>query len=167
MQAPTHVLVGVLIQKSYNQVKPHWLRVVLIAITGFFLHSVFDHIAKLTYHPSAPDFKSVFWVSYHLIVLTGFIVSLYYFWKPYKLGIFFSILPDVDWVIIHGREALDITSGFYDEPWIHKTIYWFVDHIPPFSCLQLLPDRTCEGGDIVRSRIGGYLYRHYLVNSKN
>lgn len=141
MQGPTHVIAGVLVQKSFDGIKNQWVRVPLIAITGLFFHCVFDRIARLTYHPPDPDFKSVFWVSYHLVVLIGFIVSLYYFWKPYKLGIIFSILPDFDWVIKHGSSALDIQSS-YPNGFIHNCIHWFVDRIPPFSFLQYLPDYT-------------------------
>ena len=142
MQAPTHVLTGVLIEKAYFRVKSKWLRGFLIAVTAVFLHSVFDRLARLTYHPPEADFKSLFWVSYHVAVLLGFIVSLYYFWKPYKLGIIFSILPDFDWVIIHGKDILGIGDGFYDKPWIHESIHFFIDRIPPFSLLQHLPNLT-------------------------
>lgn len=142
MQAPNHVLAGVLIEKVFSGVKSRWLRGLLIAITGLLLHSIFDRIASLTYHPPQPDFKSLFWVSYHVLVLVGFIVSLYYFWKPYHVGIIFSILPDFDWVIIHGKEILGIRSGFYGNPWIHEGVHWLVDRVPPFSLLQHLPDLT-------------------------
>ena len=142
MQAPTHVLAGVLIQKTFGNIASKPLRIFLIAVTGLFLHSVFDRIARLTYHPPDPDFKNALWVGYHIIVLLGFIASLYYFWEPYKLGIIFSILPDFDWVIKHGSNALGVSSGFYDRPWIHESIHWFVDRIPPFAWLQHLPNLT-------------------------
>jgi hypothetical protein len=99
-----------------------------------------DRIALLTYHPPEPHFRSIFWLSYHILVVIGFILSLYYFWKAYWIGIFFSILPDFDWVIIHGKEIFGIQGGFYSQPWMHKSIHFFVDRIPPFSLLQHLPD---------------------------
>jgi len=141
MQAPTHVLTGVLIEKSFGRVRFPWLRIALIVITALFMHSVFDRLARLTYHPPEPDFKSTFWVGYHLLVAAGFIVSLYYFWRPFKLGIIFSILPDFDWVIIHGQEILGINIG-YSKPWIHEIIHHVADRVPPFSFLQYLPDLT-------------------------
>lgn len=142
MQAPTHVLTGVLIERIFNGVRFYWLRVALIAVTGLFLHSIFDRIARLTFHPPDADLRDAFWVGYHLLVLIGFIVSLYYFWKPYKLGIIFSILPDFDWVIIHGKSLLGIESEYYNTPLIHHSIHSIVDRIPPFSWLQHLPDLT-------------------------
>ncbi len=143
MQAPTHVIAGTLIQKVFKNIPmPGWMRVTLIAGLGLFFHSVFDRIARLTYHPPDPDFNSVFWVSYHLLILLGFIVSMFYFWKPYKLGIFFSILPDFDWVVKHGSNALGVSPGWYDRPLIHETIHRFTDSVPPFSYLQNLPDLT-------------------------
>lgn len=142
MQAPTHVLTGVLIEKVFNGVRAYWLRVALIAVTGLFLHSVLDRLARLTFHPPRADFHDAFWAGYHLLVLVGFVISLYYFWKPYNLGIIFSILPDFDWVIIHGKNILGIEYGFYDRPFIHHFIYSVTDRIPPFSWLRHLPDLT-------------------------
>ena len=142
MQGPTHVLVGVLIERTFNGVRQNWLRVPLIAVTALFMHSVFDRIARLTYHPPEADFHSVFWISYHFVVLIAFIFSLYYFWKPYKLGIIFSVLPDFDWVIIHGKRIMGIDSDFYNQPWMHKSIHFLTDRIPPFSWLQHLPELT-------------------------
>lgn len=142
MQAPTHVLIGVLVERTFNHVRQNWLRVPLIAVSGLFLHSVFDRIARLTFHPPDADFGDAFWLSYHLLVLIGFIMSLYYFWKPYKLGIIFSILPDFDWVIIHGKKIFGVGGGFYYQPLIHQFIHSFTDRIPPFSWLQHVPDLT-------------------------
>lgn len=148
MQAPTHVIAGALVGKAFQKIKPKPLRVALTAVTALFLHSVFDRIARLTYHPPNADFNDPFWVTYHGIVLAAFIAAIYFFWEDYKTGIIFSILPDLDWVIIHGSNILGAPLPYYDRPLIHTAIHYVTDHVPPFSLLQYLPDHTGSGAGI-------------------
>jgi hypothetical protein len=68
------------------------------------------------------------------------LVMLYMYWGEYRLGIFFSLLPDLDWLVLgishmFGRELI-----FYKEPLLHNCLNYFLDNVIPFSYLNLLPD---------------------------
>lgn len=142
MQGTTHVVVGVIIEDAFRKVKNRVLRFVLIAATALLCHSIFDRIARLTFHPPDADFSDSFWVGFCIFALVSFVVSLYFFGKKYSTGIVFSLLPDFDWVIIHSSKILDINLPFYQKPHIHNFIHYIIDHTPPFSFLQYLPNYT-------------------------
>ncbi|GIV33228.1 MAG: hypothetical protein KatS3mg031_0763 [Chitinophagales bacterium] len=142
MQAPTHVLTGVIIEQLCRRTQPPWVKAVILCGSALLSHSILDRLARLTYHPPEPDFSSFFWVSYHLGVLAALIVFLRWFWKAYRYGIIFSVLPDLDWVIKHGYSVLGISPDFYNRPYLHTLIHWVSDHIPVLNHLQYLPDYT-------------------------
>jgi hypothetical protein len=137
MQEPTHILTGVIIQKSFEGVKNRKLALGLTAITAFLSHGFLDKLANLTYHPAQPNFRSPIWVGYHLFVLTATIAFLIIWWKKFKWGIIFACLPDVDWVFIHGREILQrlfhFHSHFYSRPYIHEMDGYIWEHVPPLT----------------------------------
>jgi hypothetical protein len=58
-------------------------------------------------------------------------------WKKFKWGIIFACLPDVDWIFIHGRELFNhlfgTHSNFYPHPYLHMTVGYIWEKIPPFS----------------------------------
>jgi hypothetical protein len=140
MQAPTHILAGKIIQQLTDRRDYQFLVVALTFFLGLLFHAIFDKLARMTYHPPNADFTDYFWVFYHLLVLLTTIVFLYLYGAEAKWGIFFSILPDLDWVFIHGQTLLGIEIPVYRVPRIHQTINWVMDNIPPFTLLNLLPD---------------------------
>jgi hypothetical protein len=89
MQAPTHLVMGILIQKVLRKIRPLNLQYFLIAFLAIMSHGVLDKIAKFTYHPSSPLFGDWFWVLYHLILTFLTILIFIRCWKKYKIGLFF------------------------------------------------------------------------------
>ncbi len=137
MQEPTHILTGVIIQKSFEGSRYPKLALGLTAAIAFLSHGLLDKLANLTYHPSKPRFHDPVWVSYHLFVVVATIAFLVIWWKKFNWGIVFACLPDVDWVFIHGRELFNWLfhghSHFYSHPYIHIFDGYIWDRIPPFS----------------------------------
>jgi hypothetical protein len=144
MQGPTHVLIGSALQKWGMERQSWWLSNLIFIPICLLGHSICDHFAKLTYHPPQPDFKDVFWVVYHLAQLLLFVLFLFKFWKSYKVGIFFSLFPDFDWIFIHGAKLFGIQHPIYDKPYLHQSLHYVIDHVPPFSYLQRFPDLTAH-----------------------
>jgi hypothetical protein len=139
MQEPTHILAGVIIQKCCAWKKLRAFGLVLTAIVAFLSHGFLDKVANLTYHPAHADFHSVIWVSYHAAVLVATIVFLCTWWRRYWVGILFAMLPDLDWIFIHGQEILHISIPFYREPHLHHALRWIYAQVPALSFLDHLP----------------------------
>lgn len=137
MQEPTHILTGVIIQKSFDGMKNRKLAFGLTAVLAFLSHGFLDKLANLTYHPAKPEFKNPIWVAYHLFVVVATIVFLVLWWKKFKCGIIFAALPDADWVFIHGREFFNRIFGthsdFYPHPYLHMAVGYVWEKVPPFS----------------------------------
>ncbi len=140
MQAPTHILVGVLIQKGFESKKHPRVALVLTAICAFLSHGILDKLANLTYHRAKPDFHSFIWVTYHAALVVVTILFLYWWWKPYKWGIIFACLPDLDWVFIHGQAILGIKLPFYREAHLHHLVGGIIHQMPFLSWLDKLPN---------------------------
>jgi hypothetical protein len=137
MQEPTHILAGVIIQRSFEPIRPRALALGLTAVCAFLSHGLLDRLANATYHPPVADFKSPFWVCFHSGVLIFTIVFLYIWWRRYKWGIFFAALPDLDWVFIHGQSLFHIRLPFYQKPLMHNFLHLIFDETPPFSYLRV------------------------------
>jgi len=132
MQTPTHMVAGVLIQKTIVG-KNRPLTLTLVAVVAFLSHGFLDKLARITFHPADPDFHSVFWVTYHSILLVVAIFTGCFFWRKYKWGMIFANLPDVDWIFIHGQEIFHVQIPFYRQPHLHHLLGFIYDKIPPFS----------------------------------
>jgi hypothetical protein len=140
MQLPTHIITGVIIQKLCARARPRALALGLTAGLAFLSHGVLDKLAQVTYHPPAPDFHSLFWVSYHSALVLATIVFFCIWWREFRWGITFAILPDLDWVFIHGQEIFHIKIPFYRQPHLHHLLHFIVDKTPPFTYLSRLPN---------------------------
>jgi hypothetical protein len=140
MQEPTHILAGVIIQKCFDWKKFRKVGLVLTAVIAFLSHGLLDKLANVTYHPGHADFHSVVWVSYHLTVLVVTILFLYLWWRRYWVGILFAMLPDLDWVFIHGQELFHIRIPFYRQPHMHHLLHWIYAQVPALSFLDHLPN---------------------------
>lgn len=139
MQLPTHILTGVAIQKAFERVKYRPLALVCIAVLAFLSHGLLDKLAIMTYHKPNADWNSVIWVGYHFGFLLPVTIYFFYkFWRKYKFGIMFAILPDFDWVFIHGQKITGINIPFYKKPHIHNLLHSIFDTLFPF--LNNLPD---------------------------
>jgi hypothetical protein len=140
MQAPTHILTGVIIQRAFARKHPRALWLGVTAVLAFLSHGILDKLARVTYHPPNADFHSAVWVVYHSCLVLITIFFLYLWWKPYKWGIIFACLPDVDWVFIHGQEILHIQLPFYRTPHLHHLLGLIFDRTPPFTLIDKLPN---------------------------
>jgi len=140
MQAPTHILAGVLIQKGFAWPRHRCAALALTAVCAFLSHGLLDKLANLTYHRANPDFHSPIWVGYHAALVLVTILFLYWWWKPYKWGIIFACLPDVDWVFIHAQEIFHFQIPFYRQPHLHHIVGWIFDELPAFAWLNRLPN---------------------------
>jgi hypothetical protein len=141
MQAPTHILAGMIIKRAYDWRSYRFFSALLTIVTALLLHGIFDKLGRVAYDPQQIDFTDPFWLIYHVFVWLVSLVMLYMFWAEYKLGIFFSLLPDLDYIIIHTADAFGKEVIFYKEPWIHNAINLIIDNVIPFSYLNLLPDQ--------------------------
>lgn len=136
MQEPTHILTGILIQKSVGAVlKPRGLELGVTAALAFLSHGLLDELARVTYHPADPNFHSPVWVTYHSVVAVATIAFLIWWWKQYKWGIAFAALPDLDWVFIHGQQIFHVSLPFYRQPHLHNLLHFIYHQIPPFTWL--------------------------------
>lgn len=144
MQAPTHILAGVIIQKSLERWQPRALRLGLIAVLAFLSHGFLDKLARITYHPANANFHSPVWVGYHSLLLVITILFLCLWWRTYKWGIIFAVLPDVDWVFIHGQEIFHFRLPFYRTPHLHNLLHLIFDKWPPFIYLDRLPNNRLK-----------------------
>lgn len=140
MQEPTHILAGVIIQKSFTWIKYRVVALAVIAVLAFLSHGLLDKIANVTYHPANADFHDPFWVSYHAMILALTVLFLYVFWKRFKWGIFFAMLPDVDWIFIHGQEIFHIRIPWYRQPHLHHFLHWLYAQVPALAFLDHLPN---------------------------
>ena len=140
MQEPTHILAGVIIQKCFDWRKYRAIGLALTAIVAFLSHGLLDKVSDVTYHPANPDFHSVIWVGYHLAVVGFTILFLVIWWRRYWWGILFSMLPDFDWVFIHGQEIFHIKIPFYRQPHLHHLLHWIYAQVPALSFLDHLPN---------------------------
>jgi hypothetical protein len=140
MQEPTHILAGVIIQRALFR---KWSRAAMfipMAIIAFLSHGILDKLSNVTFHPHRADFHSVIWDSYHFGVLMFTILFLYLWWRSFKWGILFAMLPDLDWVFIHGQEALHLRLSWYQQPHLHHFLGWVLARIPGLAWLDHLPN---------------------------
>jgi len=63
-------------------------------------------------------------------------------WKDCKVGLVASVLPDFDWVLIHGSRLLSVEVPCWRAPYLHKLLARFMDLFPPFRLLNAVPDWT-------------------------
>jgi hypothetical protein len=141
MQAPTHILAGMIIGRAFSWKKYRFFSVLFTVLTALFFSGILDKLGRAVYDPPYMDFTDPIWLIYHVAVWLVSLVMLYMYWGEYKLGIIFSLLPDLDWVILGTANAFGKEIIFYKEPWLHNGINYVIDNIVPFSYLNLLPDQ--------------------------
>jgi hypothetical protein len=144
MQAPTHILAGTIITEAFKRMKNRKPAFVLVAICAFLSHGLLDKFAKMTYHRPDADFNDPVWVGYHIGVLLTTILFIRLLWKDYKWGIIFAMLPDLDWVFIHGQKIVGINIAWYKTAHIHSVVHFVFDNLWPFYHLHKLPDYRYE-----------------------
>ena len=142
MQGPTHIMAGIIIQRTFTWRYFRGLAVFFTIISALLIHGIFDKMAKACYHPMHTDFTDPIWLIYHIVMWLTSLVMLYMYWGEYKIGILISMLPEIDWIVLGTADAFGKQVIFYKQPWIHDTINYFIDNVIPFSYLNLLPDNS-------------------------
>jgi hypothetical protein len=140
MQLPIHILAGFIVGKTFDRVSVKWIGILMMLFTSILLHGIFDKLGNLTYSPSQADFSNPFWLGYHFVNILVSITFLYLYWSQAKWGILFSVAPDVEWIFVRVQEIFHLNFGFYNQPYLHDGIGHFLDSVPPFYFLNLLPD---------------------------
>jgi len=133
MQEPTHIITGALIQRATIRLRPRGFRLAVVAALAFLSHGFLDELATVTYHPPDADFRSLFWVSYHVTVLVTTVWFVKIWWKSATVGVLFAALPDFDWVVIHGQNILHLHFSFYQRPYLHELLHRIYHEVPPFT----------------------------------
>lgn len=141
MQAPTHILAGIIIRRAFGWRYYRFFAVLFTILAALFFQGVFDKLGKAVYGPETIDFNDPFWLIYHIAMWLLSIVMLYVYWGEYKLGIVFSLLPDVDWIVLGIQNAIGKELIFYKQPLIHNALNYILDITVPFNYLNLLPDQ--------------------------
>ncbi|MBS1623805.1 MAG: hypothetical protein JST83_07290 [Bacteroidetes bacterium] len=171
MQAPTHIMAGVVLGRIFQWRHYRAVSVSLTIILALFLHGIFDKLGMVTYHPVATDFTDPFWLGYQVVMALTALVLIYMFWADYKLAIVFSLLPDIDWIVLHTANAFNKEVIFYKTPLMHDALNYVLDNIIPFSYLNTLPDlRTAPWACVLEFAIFGVLvllYRALLSRRRN
>ncbi len=136
MQAITHFLVGILIQKELSGV-PLPLFLLLIPLFGIISHIVLDIFARFTYHPPKPE-KSLFW-KIHFVSFNIAMVILFVIKREYWFGMLSSVIPDlIDWFGIRPYWWIKRRSKEFE---IKPVFHSFIDALDPFKRLPSLRDR--------------------------
>lgn len=140
MQAPTHLITGILIQQTITREQPITLqRFLVIAFAGIFSHGILDELAVLTYHPPASLAQDWFWISYHSIIGLLTIAILAKHWKKYSIGLIFSVFPDLDWIMIFLSKCFSLQIPFWRDKLVHQFLFHILDPLPPSSLLCHFP----------------------------
>jgi hypothetical protein len=138
MQAPTHLVAGICLQKAVRVIPPSPWRYVLVALLALTIHGILDRLAKFTYHPPKRLWKDRFWIAYHSFLAVATIYILVLYWREYWFVTVFSIAPDFDWVMIDLSGYLGFLH--YRRPFLHDRLLRIIDSIPTPSFARSLPN---------------------------
>jgi len=141
MQGPTHLVTGILIQKSLRKIRPMPLQYSAVVALAVLSHGILDKLAKATFHPPAPLVKDWLWVISHLTFAILTICIIVKFWRGYKLSMICSVLPDLDWVL---RFGLNLFSLGFQEPPLHTLLNRFIGIFIPAKIWDVLPNWNLE-----------------------
>ena len=142
MQGPTHLVTGILIQKSLRKVQPLPLQYSAVVALAVLSHGVLDRLARATYHPPAPLANDWFWAVSHLIIGVLTVCIVVRSWRDYKLSMVCSILPDLDWVLRPVVKLFSVEAG--ETHPLHTLVLRFMDLFVPPTFWDALPNWNLE-----------------------
>ncbi len=164
MQEPTHIMAGVVLGRIFRWRHYRGVSIPLTIILALLLHGIFDKLGLITYHPATTDFTDPFWLGYQVLMALSALVLLYMFWGEYKVAIVFSLIPDIDWIVLHTADAFHKEVIFYKTPLMHDALNYLLDNVIPFSYLNALPDlRTSEWACVIEFAFFGLLVLVYRL----
>jgi hypothetical protein len=140
MQAPTHILAGVLIGrlfKSRDYPVPAMIGTMIVSII---CHGLLDKLGMITYHPSSIDLADPIALTYQIAMLLLSLMLIYLFWGSYRTGITCSLLPDIDGLVLQTVDACGMYMPLYQVPWLHQVLFYPFEHIIPLCYLDNLVD---------------------------
>jgi hypothetical protein len=140
VQAPTHIVTGILIERTFRHIAQRPLRLMLTGTTALLSHGVLDKLARGTYHPADPQLDSVVWVSYHTTLALLTVILLRRYGMRYTPGILLATLPDIDWLILHSSELLNRQIPGWDTASIHTMLAALIELLPCVRWVEALPD---------------------------
>ena len=140
MQAPTHILTGILIQKTARNIKSPSVRTGTIITLGAASHLLLDKFARLTYHPADPLPRDGFWLAHYTLTMTsaGILVGTHR--KGYKTGMLAAVIPDFDWVLVWGLKLLPFRRKGPSSAPLHHYGYRVIEKVPAVRVLKRLPN---------------------------
>lgn len=141
MQLPTHLVTAVAIDKAVKRSAiPGPMKPVVVALACFLSHGILDKIAKSTYHPPDP-LNDWFWRDYHHKVLPNLTWLVLGNYAPkHFFAMFFSAMPDFDWLVRDGSKKYGWHIQGYDQPLMNEGLHRFWDKVPVVNLLNRLPD---------------------------
>lgn len=158
MQAPTHILTGVLIEQAVSPIGSPALRYSAIVAAGAISHVLLDRVARLTYHPPDPLPRDWFWVGYHALTLGAAAHLVRTRWRGNKAGILAASLPDFDWALTWAGRLLPGRQRRERPAHLHHHILRLVETVPGVRSLARLPNWTQRrGGSMLELAICGGL----------
>jgi len=171
MQAPTHIMAGVIINRIFKWRNYKPVGLLLTFIFCLLVHGIFDKLAISVYRQPEADFGNPFWLVYHLVMWLSSIVLLYIFWGDYKWGIIFSLLPEIDWVVLGMQHIFHFDIPFYQMPWIHFSLNYVLDQMRIFNIMDLLPDNRQNPaaciGELALIALLAFIFRAMVRYRKN
>ena len=115
MQAPTHMLTGILLLEVFKVIfpaAPLWVQILVVFPLSFASHFFIDASSIITYHPPKSDWKDWFWVSYHLLVYAGTIIVAVFFFMEFWWTMIAATLVDLSLITPSFTEA-DLTPYYF------------------------------------------------------
>lgn len=143
MQYPTHIASGILIDNTARRIHPAWLRMLIVATLCYGAHGVLDGLDISVYDPrDLLLFNDSFWCFFQVVVAITTYWMLVVYWKKHMLAITFSLLPDLDWVMVWFLpKCFHIVIPFWKTPILHGNVMRLARSIPLFNtALEKLPD---------------------------
>lgn len=158
MQAPTHILTGVLIEQTASPITSPAIRYAAIAAAGAISHVLLDRAARLTYHPPDPLPRDWFWVGYHALTLGAAAHLVRTRWPRHKAGILAATLPDFDWALTWAAKLLPRRHRPERPDRLHRCVLRLVETVPGVRSLTRLPNWTQRrGGSMLEVALCGGL----------
>ncbi len=140
MQAPTHLLTGVLIDQALPDIRPGYARQLMVGFLAVYSHATLDAVSALTYHPPASLASDRFWLGYHagLAALSGWVWAANY--KQHRWAMICAVLPDLDWLLVKVPKLFGTRITFWQQPMLHELLLKTLYVMPPLRLLVRLPN---------------------------
>jgi hypothetical protein len=139
VQTPTHLKTAVLINQLVPEIKPGYVRSLVVAFLGIYSHVLLDALSVLTYHPPNASPQDWFWRSYH----AGLAALTLKVWtknqQRHKWAMICAVLPDLDWFFIKIPKLTGNQTTALQRPILHELLFKTLYAVPLLGSLKRLP----------------------------